>query len=139
MIERIDRLTPETPPVWGKMNANQMICHLTDQLRHALNEKENPSSSTFFFRTIGKFLVLYVFPIPKHVKTSPKADQMIDGTKPVDFESDRELLKKYIEKLAETAVDFDWGSHFRFGPMNKREWNVFSHKHIDHHLRQFGI
>ncbi len=139
LIERINRLTPENTAVWGKMNANQMLCHLTDQLRHSLNEKENPQAGNLFFHTFGKWLVLYVLPIPKNVKTSPKADQMQDGTKPTDFESDRKTLLAYIEKLASPSDDFAPASHFRFGAMSKKQWCVFTYKHIDHHLRQFGV
>lgn len=139
IISRINQLTPESKAAWGKMNANQMLCHLTDQLRHSMNEKENPSSSNLFFRTFGKWLILYVLPIPKNVKTSPKADQMQDGTKPTDFESDRQTLLAYIEKMSALSDDFAWASHFRFGAMNKKEWRVFTYKHIDHHLRQFGV
>jgi hypothetical protein len=139
IINRINQLTPENQAAWGKMNANQMLCHVTDQLRHSLNEKENPSASNLFFRTVGKWLVLYVLPIPRNVKTSPKADQMQDGTPPTDFESDRKTLLQYIEKMVSQADDFAWASHFRFGKFSKKEWCLFTFKHLDHHLKQFGV
>jgi Protein of unknown function (DUF1569) len=139
LIARINQLKPESKAVWGKMNANQMVCHLTDQLRHSMNEKENPSVSNLFFRTFGKWLVLYILPIPKNVKTSPKADQMQDGTKPTNFENDKETLLFYLEKMSSLSEDFSWAAHFRFGTMNKKEWSVFTYKHFDHHLKQFGV
>jgi hypothetical protein len=139
LIARIERLLPESQAVWGKMNANQMMCHLTDQMRHAANERDNPASGNLFFRTLGKWLVLYVLPIPKNVKTSPKADQMKEGTKPTDFESDRETLLAYVEKMSALPDDFSWAAHFRFGAMNKKQWCVLTYKHADHHLRQFGV
>ena len=35
---RIDRLTPDSERQWGKMSVDQMVCHLSDQLRLALGE-----------------------------------------------------------------------------------------------------
>ncbi|HMB63798.1 MAG TPA: hypothetical protein VKN36_12040, partial [Eudoraea sp.] len=35
-FKRIDQLTPEQQPLFGKMNVNQMVCHCTDQIRLAL-------------------------------------------------------------------------------------------------------
>jgi hypothetical protein len=139
LIDRIKNLSPESSAVWGKMNANQMMCHLTDQMRHAMSERDNPDMSNLFFRTLGKWLVVNVMPVPKNIRTAPIVDQMIGGTKPTDFEGDRETLLSYVEKMASLPDDFSWGPHFRFGPMNKKEWCALTYKHADHHLRQFGV
>ena len=139
LIARVERLSPESRAIWGKMNANQMMCHLTDQMRLATNEKDVPATSNPVSRTLGKWMVLYVIPVPKNVRTSPKVDQTIDGTKPTDFESDRKTLLGFIEKMSNLPDDFPWGSHFRFGAMNKKQWCAFTYKHADHHLRQFGV
>jgi hypothetical protein len=31
-----------------------------------------------------------------------------------------------------------WPEHPLFGPLTGLEWGVFSYRHFDHHLRQFG-
>ncbi len=87
-----------------------------------------------------KFLVLYVIPIPKNVPTSPKIDQAEGkGTQPTDFETDRKTLIDYIERFSVTPADFAWTPHFKFGAMNKKEWAILAHKHLDYHLKQFGV
>ena len=140
IVVRINKLTPESKAVWGKMNANQMVCHCTDQFRIAFGEKGKPEKDAGFMeRTMLKFLVLYVIKIPKNVPTSPKVDQMKDGTPPTDFESDRQTLLSYIEKFASASDDFAWTPHFRFGQLAGKEWAILSHKHLDHHLKQFGV
>jgi len=139
LIARVKELSPGSKAIWGKMNANQMMCHLTDQMRHAIGERDNPDMSNLFFRTVGKWLVINVVPVPKNIRTAPRVDQMIGGTKPTDFESDRETLVSYVKKMASLPDDFEWGPHFRFGAMNKKEWCALTHKHADHHLRQFGV
>jgi hypothetical protein len=140
IINRIGRLTPGSPAVWGRMTVNQMICHVTDQLRLALGEKGPPErKANWAERTLLKFLVLNVLPIPKNVPTSPKVDQMKEGTPPTEFETDRRTLLEYIEKFTARPADFAWTPHFRFGPLTAKEWAVLSYKHLNHHLKQFGV
>jgi Protein of unknown function (DUF1569) len=140
IISRINRLNGTESAGWGKMNANQMVCHVTDQFRIALGEKGQPEKKAGLLgRTLIKFLVLKVIPIPKNVPTSPKVDQMKDGTPPTDFESDRQTLLGYIEKFTTMPDDFAWIPHFKFGTLSKKEWAILAHKHLDHHLKQFGV
>lgn len=141
IINRINQLTPENQAAWGKMNVNQMLCHVTDQLRISLGEKETgQSQANFISRTLLKFLVVRVISIPKNVPTSPKVDQVDgDGTPPIDFQSDRKTLLEYIEKFCSTPDDFAWTPHFKFGKLTGQEWAILAHKHLDHHLKQFGV
>jgi hypothetical protein len=32
LFDRVTRLRSDTPPRWGRMTAQQMVCHLTDAL-----------------------------------------------------------------------------------------------------------
>ena len=32
-----------------------------------------------------------------------------------------------------------WPDHAIFGSMSRQSWGRFSHRHFDHHLRQFGV
>ena len=141
IVARINQLTPESKAAWGKMNVNQMICHCTDGLRGCLGELDGAvDQSTFLTRSLLKWLVLYIMPIPKDVPTSKRVDQVNgSGTKPVDFESDRQTLLEFIEKTVSKPDDFAWSPHFKFGAMNRKQWGILCCKHIDHHLKQFGV
>ena len=141
LIARINALGPDSKGNWGKMNVNQMLCHCADALRGTLGELGAiTDQSSFISRNLIKPLVLYVIPIPKDVPTSKRADQVNgDGTRPTDFESDRETLIALMERLAATPTDYEFGRHFKFGAMNRTEWGIMGAKHIDHHLKQFGV
>ncbi len=140
IIDRINQLKGTEIAQWGKMNVNQMLCHCTDQLRISLGEKETGASqANFLSKTLLKFLVVNVIPIPKNVPTSPKVDQMKDGTPPTDFENDRKILLGYIERFVSQTDDFAWTPHFKFGKLTGKEWATLAHKHLDHHLKQFGV
>lgn len=135
---RIASLSPESQAKWGKMNVNQMMCHVTDGFRMSMGERPLPDRSTFLTRTLVKFLVLNVIKIPKEVATSPGLDQMKEGTKPGEFEDNRRALIDALDRLKNLPDDHVWAAHPRFGRMTGPEWGILGFKHIDHHLRQFG-
>ena len=139
IIERIGNLHPDRQADWGKMNCHQAICHLTDQLRGAMGELQWKDQKSLLKKTLVKVLAVYVISVPKNVPTMPEVDQEKDGTKPTDFESDRVTLIAYIEKFAGTPDDFPWSPHAAFGTMNRNQWNRLTYKHLDHHLKQFGV
>ena len=138
LIERINRLRGDEKPAWGKMNVNQMVSHLvqTGELPFAASL---PDKSSVFSRIFIKPLVLYVLPMPKDVKTSAEMDQQEEGRKPLEFDVDKGLVIDSINKLGDLPVDHDCKYHPFFGKMNAKEWAVIAHKHIDHHLKQFGL
>jgi hypothetical protein len=139
IVRRINELNPESQALWGKMSVNQMLCHLADALKMATSERAVADKSNFAARTILKPLVLYVLPIPKNVPTAKELDQSQGGTPPTDFATDKKDLLACIEKMCALEEDFAWAPHAKFGRMNRREWGLLAHKHIDHHLKQFGL
>lgn len=138
LIERVQSLTGNETPSWGRMNVNQMVSHLI-QAGEMPFVASGPEHSTFFSRNLIRPLVLYVLPIPKDVKTPPEMNQQQNGRKPQDFESDKEQLVDSINKIGALPLDHACLAHPLFGPMNATQWSVLACKHIDHHLIQFGV
>lgn len=135
--ERIARLSPSVPPLWGQMNANQMICHLADSLRVAIGEKTVSPASLHFPRTLARWFALYVpIPWPKGVSTRPEVKQGVGGTPPTQFSRDRAVLLQLIERFCHTT---ERAPHPMFRSMCERDWLRWAYLHIDHHLRQFGV
>lgn len=137
LIERVKSLTGDETPSWGKMNVNQMVSHLV-QAGDLPFEASVPDRSSFMSRTVLKPLILYVLPMPKEVKTSPEMNQQEKGRKPQDLESDKAALVDSINKLGTLPLDHKCLDHPFFGKMSAKEWAVIAHKHINHHLTQFG-
>lgn len=138
LIERVQSLTGNETPSWGKMNVNQMVSHLV-QAGAMPFESTVPDRSSLMSRTVLKTLVLYVMPIPKEVKTSPEMNQQENGRKPGDFEADKALLIEAIDRIGTMSRDHACLAHPFFGPMNAKQWSILASKHIDHHLTQFGV
>ena len=137
--ERIAKLAPDSQARWGKMNINGMLVHCTDQIRMTLGEIITKQRHNLLDRTLIKWLIMYVIPLPKGVApTLPEMDQLKQGSKPEDFEKDRQTLLEYIQKFVD-ETDATLFSHGRLGPLNRKEWARLIYQHLNHHLEQFGV
>jgi hypothetical protein len=137
LIARLNRLNPESKAVWGRMNVDQMMSHLVQSAELPF-VATIPDRSSFFSRAM-KPLMLYLLPMPKEIKTSAEMDQQQDGRKPEGLDADRARVIYEIDRLGSLALDHECLHHPFFGKLSAKEWAVLGHKHIDHHLRQFGV
>jgi hypothetical protein len=78
-------------------------------------------------------------PWPKGAKTRPGVDPRREGTRPGDFERDRARVFDGMDHLAAAPGDGLARAHFMVGPMSRADWHRWAYKHVDHHLRQFGL
>lgn len=49
------------------------------------------------------------------------------------------LVDSGLEQIAAGPQEKTWPPHPLFGPLSWREWGVVTHRHVDHHLKQFGV
>jgi hypothetical protein len=137
---RLQRLTPATAALWGRMNAHQMVCHLNDSICVAMGERQSSEVITFWNRTLIRWVALHTrLRWPQGVPTRPEADQLIGGTKPVDFARDAAALAHSLQRFAQAPRDFRFGRHPIFGELTELEWMRWAYRHADHHCRQFGV
>ena len=115
---------------------------LLERLQH-VRSGERPSSSPppsipGWRQRLIKFVALELpFSWPRGVKTRPDVDQERGGTRPQDFAADVAELVRACERFA-TGRDVR-GPHCLFGPLTDDEWGRWGYRHVDHHLRQFGV
>ena len=133
-LKRIDSLTPETKPQWGKMDAAQMLAHCAETIDVA-NGK--PLVGTPFivrlFKGYIKKMVVGPKPYPKNLKTHPQYLQ----TTPKDFEQEKQHIVNALNKLKETEGEKI--KHGMFGVLTPEDKGWAMYKHLDHHLQQFGV
>ncbi len=65
-------------------------------------------------------------------------DQEIGGTRPAQFESDREQLLHLMDRFSSQSPAPQFAPHPIFGQMTRKELMRWAYLHMDHHLRQFG-
>ena len=140
IIQRIKSLRADSPALWGKMDVNQMVVHLSDQLRCALGDMKTQRMGNILHRTLAKWLVMAGMKAPKgKVKTVPEFDQALKGTRVTSFEADRQALHTLLERFAAAPDAYPWQEHPAFGHLNKKQWGRLAYTHLDHHLSQFGV
>src|SRR6266568_3407972 len=134
IAERLAKLTPVSPAVWGRMSAHQAVCHLSDSFRLPLGRKGASDASGLFHRTLMKWVALRApTPWPKGVPTRPELEQGVGGTPPGEFSADRAELAGLMEEFA--ALRHIAAVHPIFGKMTIQKWMRWGFLHMDHHLR----
>ena len=134
IITRINKLTPESQAVWGKMNVGQMLKHTNEAIIVAFGE--NTVKVNFLMKFLGKMLKNKVFN-SEFKKNSPTAKEFIFTNK-YDFEDSRNELIKNFSRFAEGHQSIKITNHPFWGKMTYEDWDKLMWKHVDHHLRQFG-
>lgn len=135
IITRINNLTPESQAVWGKMSVDQMCKHTNEALIVAFGENE--VKVNFVFKFLGRMLKNKVFN-SDFGKNSPTAKEFIFTDK-YDFEAYRNELIKNFSRFAEGTKSIKITDHPFWGKMTYEDWNKLMWKHVDHHLRHFGV
>jgi hypothetical protein len=138
IIGRINKLTPATQPVWGKMTVDQMLAHCCVSYEMVYEDKHQKPAG--FKKLVLKMFVKNIVVGPKpYKKNSPTAPQfkMVDKK---DFEKEKQRLIEYIRRsVADGERYFEGRESHSFGPLTANQWNAMFYKHLDHHLQQFGV
>jgi hypothetical protein len=135
ILARVDRLTPLQQRLWGKMDTGQMIVHLTAQLRTGLGELTCAPRRTPVDNWLMRRLVIYWLPWPKGTPTTPEFLAQPSGT----WDEDVATLRSAITRFGARDPGGEWPRHPAFGALSGRMWGVLAWRHMDHHLRQFGV
>lgn len=73
VLERLDRLTPESRPRWGTMSVGEMLCHLIDYFEIALGTRRaKPYAGPVVQFLLRGILLYWLFAYPKGAKTLPE-------------------------------------------------------------------
>ncbi|HVT59674.1 MAG TPA: hypothetical protein VHR45_14890 [Thermoanaerobaculia bacterium] len=113
-----------------------MLIHVGDQMRQALGELEvAPVPGPLAHRPLN-WLLIHVLPWPKGKAQSPPGFLLGES---IVWDEDLAALKELIERFASCGPGFAWAASPVFGRISRCDWGVLVHKHLDHHLRQFGV
>lgn len=135
---RIDRLTPETPPLWGRMNAEEMVAHCTRGMMMGLGELETHTRNTILRYWPLKHVFIYVLPFPKAKAKAPR-ELVTRGMNVGEWQTSVAALHATLDRFAIREAKSDWPAHPVFGPLTGHAWGALGWRHLDHHLRQFGV
>lgn len=135
LLDRLERLAPDTTPLWGRMTAPQMLAHLAGWMLMARGELKTAPRNLPLRYPLLKQLIIYWLPFLKGVPTAPE----LKSRKPSDWAIEQAAVRKHIQWFENPDPKATWPEHPAFGKMTPKAWCVLAYRHTDHHLRQFGI
>lgn len=137
IVQRINKLKPSSPQLWGKMNVAQMLAHCSAGIEMHNGDIKPPR--VFIGRVIGPFfkpLLTNDKPFRKGTPTAPEL-LIVDER---NFEKEKErligLINRFVREGREGVTKHP---HPFFGKLKEDEWGMGAYKHLDHHLQQFGV
>lgn len=135
IIDRINKLTPQTNPQWGKMNVAQMLAHVQKPIGIALGT--HLPKGSFLLRLIGPLFKGKLWDENPYKHSLPTDPTFVMTGEEKDFEKERSVLLNMINSFSKETIVSE--HHPVFGKLTKDNWSKATWKHLDHHLQQFGV
>ena len=137
-IDRINKLSHETPNQWGTMNVAQMLahCNVAYELVYTDKYPKPKGFRKFMIKLFAKNVVVGPKPYKKNSRTAP----MFIISDKREFDTEKQRLIDHLQKTQQLGeAHFNGNESHAFGALTSKEWNTLFSKHLDHHLRQFGV
>lgn len=136
--DRIARLGPASQRQWGKMTAAQAMAHCSVAMEWAVGDIRPPRM--FIGRIFGSLAKSKMLkdeaPMGRNAPTA-KSLRIADDR---DLATELQRLTALVDRFASAGpAGCTTHPHSFFGPLTPNEWSALMYKHLDHHLRQFGV
>jgi len=139
--QRILRLRPESERQWGSMSVAQTLAHCTTSMQMAMGVL-NLKRASFPVNVIGLLIKPLVLGGDKPLRRNSPSMRELFPVDPAqcDLELERAQLIADVDGFAmKGAGGCSQHPHPFFGPLKPEQWAILMYKHLDHHLRQFGV
>ena len=136
----INKLKGDEKAKWGKMNAQQMIEHVSAFFKVSTQKIQFPLTTPVEHLPKYKEFLLS----EKEFRENTKAPVLPEEPLPLRYSNMQEALEK-LKKSVDEFFEFFKNDpdkktlHPAFGDLNFDEWVQLHHKHVTHHLKQFGL
>ncbi|MFT5306522.1 MAG: hypothetical protein ACI89M_002048 [Chitinophagales bacterium] len=138
VIARLEKLSAESAPKWGKMNSAQMLAHLNVGYDMAFGKKEVKMNG--FMKLMMKMFVKKTVVTDKPYKKNSRTADFFLIVNEREFAKEKEAFLTNIKETQSKGKSFFEGLDSpSFGPLTATEWNFTLQKHIEHHFEQFGL
>ena len=136
--DRMARLQPESKAQWGKMNAAQAMAHCTAGIELATGDRRPPR--VFIGRILGPMIKPIAFREAEPMRRNSPTVPGLVVSDARELGTERERLSRIIDRFAASGpAGCTDHPHSFFGRLTPDEWSAWMYKHLDHHLRQFGV
>ncbi|HEY1895214.1 MAG TPA: DUF1569 domain-containing protein [Terracidiphilus sp.] len=136
--QRLEHLGPESQRQWGKMTAPQAMAHCSAAMQWAVGDTSAPR--VFIGRIIGSMVKPMLLGDDKPMRRNAPTAKTLVMAHECDLARERERLRELIDRFAAAGPQgCTKNPHSFFGRLTPQEWATLMYKHLDHHLRQFGV
>ncbi len=136
--QRIAQLRPDSARQWGKMSPAQALEHCSRGMEMALGEKNLPR--VFIGRILGPIVKSRVMANDEPIRRNAPTAKELVVLDERDLGTERTRLFGLIDRFAAAGpAGCTTHPHAFFGRLTPNEWAILTYKHLDHHLRQFGV
>ena len=137
ILKRLETLQAGSVRQWGKMDPAQMLAHCAIALEMATGEK--PLKQKLIGKLLGPLVRGSILGEKPFSRNSP-TDPTFIVSDPRDFAAEKARLIGVVGRFCEKGpAEAARQTHAFLGRMTGEEWGVMMFKHLDHHLRQFGV
>lgn len=137
IIIRAERLKPDSINLWGEMNVTEMLLHC-NLCNKEIFEQSRDDKKTTLKQYLLRVLALYIAPnFIKGIKTEDKNDTK-GKIQTTEFEKQKKEFINLINRFPLNKRRLSL-THPAFGNISTNQWGIAAYKHMDHHLRQFGV
>ncbi|MEO6232268.1 MAG: DUF1569 domain-containing protein [Ferruginibacter sp.] len=125
---------------WGKMNAQQMVEHISGFFRVSTNKLHFPLHTPV--DQLPKFKAF--LHSDKEFRENTKAPVLPEEPLPVQFANYKDAVNDLEKEVKDFLQQFEndpglTTQHPVFGDLNFEEWVLLHYKHVVHHLKQYGL
>jgi hypothetical protein len=135
---RLLQMRPESKRLWGKMTPAQAVAHCSAGMEWAVGDTTPPR--LLLGRIVGGVIKPKVLGDDEPMRRNSPTVKGLVVNDDRDLGIERERLRGLIDRF---AVGGPGGCtahpHSFFGRLTPAEWAILMYKHLDHHLRQFGV
>lgn len=137
IIARANLLLQNSARKWGTMSVTEMLLHCNMVNKNVL-ENSATSKNTSTKQRIFKYIFLYLIP---HFPKNRRGPSRLQTKGLVDDSEFSNTLATFATIITQFAGHNEEISlvHPMFGLLTTEEWGMAMYKHVDHHLRQFGV
>jgi hypothetical protein len=136
--QRIASMKPDSARQWGTMKPAQALEHCSRGMETALGDKKPPR--VFIGRILGPIVKPKVMENDEPLRRNSPTAKILIVQDERDLETERTRLRGLIDRFVSAGpAGCTTHPHAFFGQLTPDEWAILMYKHLDHHLRQFGV
>jgi hypothetical protein len=137
IIDRLGLLNRASVGKWGIMTVSQMLAHCAEVLNVPLHDKKQPR--LFIGRIVGWAFKKRLYDDIPFKRNLPTATNFRISNER-EFVEEKTKLQKLVDEFFNKGPEgAGRHPHPMFGSFSTEQWGMSMYKHLDHHLRQFGV